>query len=97
MEPDELTVLGRPVPASFDVRVVVVGPGCVRPYDADEWRGALVVIDRGAIELESLAGGRRRLRRGAVLWLAGLSLRAIRNPGDEPAVLAAVSRGWPTP
>jgi uncharacterized protein YxjI/quercetin dioxygenase-like cupin family protein len=87
-----LSVLGRPLPPEFELRTVALAPGRTRPYDEHEWRDALVVVERGEIELERLTGARRRFRAGAVLWLAGLPLRALRNPGPEPAVLAAVSR-----
>jgi quercetin dioxygenase-like cupin family protein len=84
--------LGRRLPPGFELRVVTIAPGCVRPYDDGEWRDALVVVEQGEIELESLGGTRRRLPHGAVLWLAGLPLRALHNPGAETALLAAVSR-----
>jgi uncharacterized cupin superfamily protein len=77
-----------------ELRTVVVAPGHPRPYDAAEWRGALVLVVRGEIELEAEGGERRRFRRGDVLALAGLPLplRALRNPGRDTAVLVAVSR-----
>jgi len=78
--------------AAFDVRVVEVAPGGERPYDGAEWAGALVVVDRGEIELECPDGRRPRFAGGAVLWLGGLPVRALRNPGPVPAVLVAVSR-----
>ncbi|HWM11864.1 MAG TPA: hypothetical protein VNO82_21070 [Solirubrobacteraceae bacterium] len=77
---------------SFDVRVVELPPGGERASRAAEWRDALVLVDRGEVELDCLGGSRRRFGRGAVLWLGGLPLRALRNPGAEPAVLVAVSR-----
>ena len=55
-------------------------------------QGELVFVRRGEIELETLAGRRCRLRRGDVLWLAGLPLRVLRNRGTEPALLVTVSR-----
>ena len=78
--------------AAFDVRVVELPPGRERATHEAEWRDALVVVDRGEIELDCVGGSRRRFGRGAVLWLGGLPLRALRNPGDERAVLVAVSR-----
>jgi hypothetical protein len=84
--------LGRHLPPAFELRVVAVAPGSERPYDAAEWRDALVVVEEGEIELEALSGSRRRLPLGAVLWLAGLPLRALHNPGPETTLLAAVSR-----
>jgi hypothetical protein len=76
----------------FDVRRVAVAPGCALAYDEADWRGALVVVERGRIELEGMGGGRRTFERGAVLWLVGLSLRALRNHGPERAVMVAFTR-----
>jgi hypothetical protein len=83
--------LSRPVPA-FDIRVVVLAPGGERAYEEAEWRDALVVLERGDIDLESLGGSRHHFRSGAVLWLSGLPLRALHNYGPAPALLVAVSR-----
>lgn len=63
----------------FAVSTTVIAAGSQRPYAAPEWHEALVTA-------------RLRLARGAVLWLAPLSLRALHNPGAEPALLIAVSR-----
>jgi hypothetical protein len=79
----------------FGVRVVEVPPGGERPYDGAEWTGALVVVGRGEIELDCRDGDRPRFAGGAVLWLGGLPVRALRNPGAVPAVLVAISRRQP--
>jgi hypothetical protein len=71
---------------------VVLAPGAERAYREAEWRDALVVIERGEVDLELIGGGRCRLRQGAVIWLTGLPLGTIRNPGSEPALLVATSR-----
>ncbi|WP_436757095.1 hypothetical protein [Streptosporangium sp. V21-05] len=76
----------------FDVRRIVVEPGGSRVYDEAEWRGAIVLLERGRIELVRSDGDHRAFRRGDVLWLDGLPVRALRNPGREPAVLLAISR-----
>ena len=76
----------------LDYRVVELPPGGERPYDAAEWTGALVIVVRGEVELECVDGDRPRFAGGAVLWLAGLPVRELRNPGSEPAVLVAVRR-----
>jgi hypothetical protein len=73
---ERLSFLGKPLPGSFEIRVVVVAPG----------------RERGEIELECLGGTGWRFGRGDVLWLIGLPVRTLHNPGREPAVLAAVSR-----
>ena len=90
--PGRLTFLNRTLPPSFEVRVVALEPGGDRAYDAEEWRGALVVVESGEIELECVRGGSRSFRSGSVLWLFGLPLRTLHNRGREKAVLSAVSR-----
>jgi hypothetical protein len=76
----------------FDVKTVTLPPGAARAYASAEWRDALVLVARGTLELEFAGGARRRFSRGAMLWLARLSLCALRNPGSEVALLVAVSR-----
>jgi hypothetical protein len=87
-----LSFLGKDLPPAFERRVVAVASGGERVYDDAEWRDAIAVVERGEIELECSWGMRLRFRRGDVLWLIGLPLRALHNPGREPAVLVAVSR-----
>jgi hypothetical protein len=87
-----VSFIDRPVPPAFELRVVAIPPGHERAYDETEWRGALVVVERGEVELECRAGGRLQCGAGAVLWLVGLPLRALHNRGPETALLAAVSR-----
>jgi hypothetical protein len=89
---ERLSFLRRRVPAAFEVRLLTLAPGRVRPFVDDEWRGALVVVERGELEVECLRGGRRSFPSGAVLWLTGLPLRALHNPGLEAVLLAAVTR-----
>jgi quercetin dioxygenase-like cupin family protein len=89
---DRLSFLGRGLPPEWELRVVSVAPGGQRPYDENEWRDALVVVESGEIELECSAGGRRRFGAGSILWLFGLELRTLHNRGDEPALVVAVSR-----
>jgi quercetin dioxygenase-like cupin family protein len=83
---------GRRVPDAFAVRRIVVAPGSVRPFDEAEWRDAIVLVESGTLELECRTGSRFRLKRGDVVWLIGLSLRALHNLGRAPTVLIAVSR-----
>jgi hypothetical protein len=89
---EQLSFRGRRVPRAFRRREIALLPGGARAFDAEEWRDALVVVERGAVELESLNGARCLLECGAVAWLVGLPLRALHNAGVEPAVLVAVSR-----
>jgi len=85
-------LLRRPVPAGFEVLLYLIAPGAVRPYRAEDWRDALVVLERGVVELHGTDGGRLRLAPGAVLFLCGLPLRSLANPGSELALLSGVVR-----
>lgn len=77
------------MPATW--RRIVVPAGGELPYVAAEWRGCLVVIERGDIELESRRGVRRSFAQGDLLWLQGLRLRLLRNPNASETILAALS------
>ena len=74
------------------LRAIAVDPGCKRVYVEEEWRDAIVVVKRGEIELEWLDGTSHRFRRGDLLWLTGLPLRALHNRGSQPVLLVGVSR-----
>jgi hypothetical protein len=87
-----LSFLDKSLPPGFEFRLVPLAPGGTRPYDEAEWRGAIVVVERGEVELECAGGERLRLGRGAILWLSGLPILALRNSGSEPVVLSAVWR-----
>ena len=60
------------MPASFEHRVVTIPAGGARAYEAGEWRDAIVVVDRGEVELEALDGERHRFGCGALVWLDGV-------------------------
>jgi hypothetical protein len=91
--PDEdLDMVFRPLPPRFERRVVTLAAGQRRPYDEAEWEDALVVVEAGAVELEGLSGRRFRFERGDILWLAGVPLRELHNPGPTPVVLVALRR-----
>jgi predicted enzyme related to lactoylglutathione lyase len=80
------------MPPAFEVRVLSLSPGGERAYDTDEWRDALVVVGQGELELECASGGRRRFRRGSVLWLSGLPLRSLSARGRQTLLLVSISR-----
>jgi hypothetical protein len=88
----ERAFLGRRVPAWFDHRVVTIPVGMAVAYRQDEWRGAIVVVERGEVELEALDGERHCFGVGDLIWLDGVRLRVLRNAGCRPVVLAAISR-----
>jgi hypothetical protein len=74
------------------VGVVAVPPGRSRPYREAEWRDALVLVERGEIELESRAGAFAKFGEGDLLSFTGLPLRSLRNRGRKPALLVALTR-----
>jgi hypothetical protein len=89
---ERFSFLGRRLPPGFAARVVTVPPGGGRHYDDADFGDALVVVERGQVELECLGGSRRRFAAGDLLCLDGLGVRTLHNPGRAPAVLVAVSR-----
>jgi hypothetical protein len=91
-DPAPVTFLGRQLGPSFRARVVSIAPGAALPFVESEWHGALVVVEIGEMETEGREGDRRRFTTGDVLWLSGLGLRALHNPGAGSAVLVAVWR-----
>jgi hypothetical protein len=51
-----------------------------------------VVVEYGEIDLVCASGSRRGFKRGDVLWLVGLPLRALENRTREAVLISAVSR-----
>jgi hypothetical protein len=92
MDDGRLSFLGRRLEPAFVVRLITLPPSRQRRYVEEEWSDTLVVVERGAVELESLSGTPRIFVSGDVLWLDRLSLRALRNRGRVPVLLSAVSR-----
>ncbi len=87
-----LSFLGAPLARAFRARVVVIPPGGTRGYRAEEWEDALVVVERGELELRGRDGARWSYERGSVLCLAELALASLHNPGQTPVLLSAISR-----
>ena len=86
------TLLVGALASTFARRVVVLEPRIRKPYRRSEWLDAIVLVDSGIIQLEMIGQPRRCFRRGDVMWLGGLGLSAIYNPGPEVAILIAVWR-----
>jgi hypothetical protein len=89
---ERLDLLGRPLPACLEVRVVVLPPGDRLDYEPAVWRGALLEVDCGEIDIEFRTGVCGRFRAGTLFWLDGLAAHALYNRGYQPAVLVAVAR-----
>jgi quercetin dioxygenase-like cupin family protein len=83
----------------FRRRVVELAPDEDLSVDSGSWRDAIAFVEEGEVELECVAGERRRFAKGAVLCFPP-PVRFLRNRGGEPARLIAVSRrtrGRPKP
>jgi FAD/FMN-containing dehydrogenase len=80
------------LPRGFERRVVEIAPGDSHVVVPAEWRGVLVLVLAGEIEVVCRGGARGTFIEGDILWLAGLSVRLVRNRAAEAAVLEAWSR-----
>lgn len=80
--------------SAFRRRVVTISPDDWHAVVEDEWRDAIVVVERGEVELFCSVAS-RRFDQGAVLCFEGLGLRAMHNPGPVDTVLVATSRRRP--
>jgi hypothetical protein len=85
--------LGNRIPSSaLDIRTVHLAPLSTLAFDAGAWRDCLVEVECGELGLQLLAEEERRFGPGDVLWLVGLPIVALRNPGYRPTVVIAASR-----
>jgi hypothetical protein len=91
VDDDDAPIPTRPGPA-FRRRTVTIPAQATVPFVEQDWHDALVLIQRGAVDLCCARGGRRRFAKGAVLFLDGLGLTALHNPGVEDVELVALSR-----
>jgi hypothetical protein len=80
------------MPEGFERWGVTLGAGETRASDATEWSGALVMVDRGSVEVGCIAGATSTFVAGDVLALSCLPLRWLRNSGSDEARLVAVRR-----
>jgi hypothetical protein len=85
-------LLGSGTALGFEQRRVVIGHAALHRYDAREWSEALVVVERGVLELEWSGGARLCFEPGDTLSLSSLRLRGLRGAGAGPTVLVVLSR-----
>ncbi|MBA3906571.1 MAG: hypothetical protein H0X35_07800 [Pseudonocardiales bacterium] len=88
---DDAPIPTHPGP-TFRRRMVTIPAQATVPFVDGDWHGALVLIERGSVDLCCVRGGRRRFAKGAVLFFDDLGLTALHNPGVEDVVLVALSR-----
>lgn len=91
-DPDGLSFLGFSCPARLRLRTVILQPGDALEFRPEDWLATLAVVERGELEVECRSGQLARFGAGSVLAFTGLSLRYLRNAGDAPLVLSALSR-----
>jgi hypothetical protein len=78
--------------AAVRVRTLTIAPGVRRPYRRRDWQDTLVIIESGALDLECTHGGVWRFAAGAIIALADLPLRSLRNGGAETLELTLAKR-----
>ncbi len=88
----KFTLLRPGLPPWLDSRVVDIAPGADLAYDAEFWRDAFAVLERGTLVLRTMTGVQLRLDHGAVVSLSGVQLASLRNTGDDTATLALAWR-----
>ncbi len=76
---------------AFERRTLTIPPGAARAPAGAGWPDAIVLVARGAVELQCAGGSTRRFAAGDLIWLHGLAVPALRNRGTRDAVLVAVA------
>jgi hypothetical protein len=89
---DRISFLDVPCPPNFRLRTLTLQPCDAIDYRGADWVDALVVVERGELEIECSSGARAWFQEGAILVLADLTVGCLRNSGSGPLVLSAISR-----
>ncbi len=85
-----------PLPEGFSRRVFRVPPERELGLEPDRLPDAIVLVERGELEVECPAGARRRFGRGSLIPIGRLPASRLRSVGPRPLVLVAVSRARPS-
>ena len=80
------------LPEGFARSVVTIGVGGSVSCSDVIWGDALVIVGRGALEVETSDGSRTRFGTGAVLAVTELPASRLHQSGREPVQLIAVRR-----
>jgi hypothetical protein len=80
------------MPEGFARSVVTIRVGGSVSCSGQPWEDALLVVGRGALDVEASDGSRTRFPTGAVLAVAELPAGRLHNSGTEPVRLIAVRR-----
>lgn len=86
-EPDDgddlFSLIGRPAPVGLTIRMVSIPAGDELEYDAAAWAGAIIVVERGEIELEWRGGTRGRFAAGSILFFLATAPARRTRSGDR--------------
>lgn len=80
---------------AFVSGTIAIPAGESLPYRDQDWHDALVLVERGELEIRCRDGRRFRFGRGEFLFLAGLPLVALYGRGSAATVLISVRRRCP--
>jgi hypothetical protein len=81
-----------PLPEGFSRRVFRLAPGLELSLEPGHVPDAIVVVERGELELGCRAGTYQHFGRGSMIPIARLPVTRLRNVGAGPLVLVAVLR-----
>jgi hypothetical protein len=87
-----LELLARSLPAGYELRLLILEPGTEVACEPTTWCDALVEVQCGQVELRLRDGGRLRFRAGEVLWISGLGVQWLSNPGASLTALTGLAR-----
>ena len=90
--PAHVDLLGRSVPDTLAKQIVVLPPACTSDYDEEQWRDSLIEVECGVFTIQLRDGSETAYGIGDVLWLDGLPIQTLANPGTSITLLVAVSR-----
>jgi hypothetical protein len=91
MDPDSIFRGNRAIPGCRSTTTTIQAADRLDYHEAD-WAGVVVVVMRGRLHLECWSGEHASFDEGTVLFLAGLDLRYVINPGLDPLVLKTITR-----
>jgi hypothetical protein len=89
------SLLAGPTPTGFTRSVVRIDVGGSLDCRSPTWWDALVIVTRGAIDVETSDGIRCGFATGAVLAVGDLARSRLHNSGTEVAELTTVRRSRP--
>lgn len=81
-----------PLPVGFVRHVYRAAPGRDVALDPAPPRDAIVVVERGELEIRCTEGGCRRFGRGSMIPIGHVSVAQLRSVGSRPVVLVAIAR-----